>query len=325
MKPTFHHKLLNGPFGDPCLPVRIIREQRCLLFDLGDIRSLSASALNRVTDVFVTHTHIDHFIGFDSLLRASLRRTAPLTIYGPSGIIRNVQGRLSGYAWNLIEHYPLALTVVEYNGRSLTRALFSAEDRFRKKAVATIASDGRLLEDPSLTVTAAVLDHGIPCLAYALQEKLQVNIDKDRLLKKNLSVGPWLTLFKKQVREGRTRGSILIDGKRYRTQSLLDIIRTAKGQKICYATDLGISKKNSERLRALADHADVFYCEAYFMEKDRGLSLERGHLTARECGRIARMAQVKKLVLMHVSPRYYQTAEEVLREAREAFDSEVSY
>ena len=325
MKPAFHHRPLNGPFGDPCLLIRIIREERCLLFDLGDIRSLSPSALNRVTDVFVTHTHIDHFIGFDNLLRASLRRTIPLALYGPSGIIRNVQGRLSGYAWNLIEHYPFALTVVEYDGRSLTRALFSAKARFRKKAVATISSDGCLLEDPSLAVTAAVLDHGIPCLAYALQEKLQVNIDKDRLLKKGLTVGPWLTLFKKRVREGRTRGSLMIDGKRYRTQSLLDIVRTAKGQKICYATDLGISKKNSSRLIDLADHADVFYCEAYFMEKDRRLGLERGHLTARECGRIAHTAQVRRLVLMHVSPRYYQTAEEILSEARDAFGGEVSY
>jgi ribonuclease BN (tRNA processing enzyme) len=108
-------------------------------------------------------------------------------------------------------------------------------------------------------------------------------------------------------------------------RDLLDIVRTAKGQKICYATDIRITSRNSRRLIALAADADTFYCEAYFMEKDRLLSLERPHLTARECGRIARMAQVDKLVLMHFSPRYHHDIEALLREAQEEFGRGVSY
>jgi ribonuclease Z len=325
MKPVFHHKLLNGPLGDPCLLIRIIREKRALLFDLGDIHSLSPAIMNRITEVFVTHTHIDHFIGFDFLLRASLRRAEPLNIYGPPGIIRNVEGRLAGYTWNLIEHYPVSVRVFEYNGRSLAGAEFSAEKKFRKEPKRRVHTDGLLLDDPAFTVRAAVLDHGIPCLAYALEEKLRVNIDKDRLLKKGLSVGPWLTEFKNRVKTSRTGSSLTVLGKRYGMSDLLDIARIARGQKVCYATDIGMSKKNSVRLKALADSADVFYCEAYFMEKDRQLGLERFHLTARECGRIARSANVRRLLLMHFSPRYHREAEELLREAQDEFGGSVSY
>jgi ribonuclease Z len=88
MKPLFHHSLVNNFFGDPCLYVRLLRERCSLLFDLGDISALTPAQMNRITDVFVTHMHMDHFIGFDLLLRKSLRKESPLAIYGPPGIIQ---------------------------------------------------------------------------------------------------------------------------------------------------------------------------------------------------------------------------------------------
>ena len=111
MRPSFVHHLINGPFEDPALFVRIPGERRALLFDIGDISRLSPGDLQKITDVFVTHTHIDHFIGFDLLLRAVLHREAPLRIYGPANIIECVQGKLKGYTWNLIQDYPLKLDV----------------------------------------------------------------------------------------------------------------------------------------------------------------------------------------------------------------------
>ena len=87
MKPTFHHRAINSPFDDPCVYVRALREKRALLFDLGHTNRLKPADIQKITDVFVTHTHIDHFIGFDTLLRALLRRETPLRIFGPPNII----------------------------------------------------------------------------------------------------------------------------------------------------------------------------------------------------------------------------------------------
>ena len=72
MKPVLHAQLVNSPFGDPCLYIDFLFERRALQFDLGDISRLSARKLLRISHIFVSHTHMDHFIGFDSIVRVCL-------------------------------------------------------------------------------------------------------------------------------------------------------------------------------------------------------------------------------------------------------------
>jgi ribonuclease Z len=320
MKPSFHHRLIHGYFEDPCLYVRVLRESRAILFDAGDLRTLSTAELYKVTDVFVSHTHIDHFIGFDMLLRIMLRRKIPLNVYGPPNIISCVQGKLRGYTWNLIRDYPLVINVFSYDGSYLTRAVFRAENRFRKESVARAVSDGTLLSDSLFKVKAAKLDHQTPCLAYAIEEELHINIDKDLLNKMGLPVGPWLSEFKRMVRrKARSESVVTVGREKRRFGQLRDIARITQGQKISYATDIALTVTNVRRLIDLAKASDVFYCEAYFLEEDRERAIERFHLTARACGSIARIAGVAKLSVMHLSPKYRDCPEKVVKEAMDEF------
>ncbi len=111
MTPIFHPQLVNGPFGDPILYIDIKFAGRALLFDLGDIQALPARKLLRLTHIFVSHTHMDHFIGFDHLLRLFVGRQKTLALFGPAGFIAQVENRLAGYTWNLVEGYDTDLTL----------------------------------------------------------------------------------------------------------------------------------------------------------------------------------------------------------------------
>ena len=76
-----------------------------LLFDLGRLDRLNPANCLRLSHVFVSHTHMDHFMGFDQLLRLTLPRDRELTVCGPPGLIDNIAGKLAGYTWNLTASY----------------------------------------------------------------------------------------------------------------------------------------------------------------------------------------------------------------------------
>lgn len=320
MRSGFSHRPVNGHFEDPCIYVRIPWERRALLFDLGDIHNLTPSEILRITDVFVTHAHIDHFIGFDRLLRVILRRQMPVTVYGPPGIGSRVAGKLRGYSWNLIRDYPAVIHVCSFSGRTASRSLFRAKNGFRRERAGREDSDGTLMSNPAFKVRAERLDHDIPCLAYSLEEEFHINIDRDRLFKMGLSVGPWLNELKKAIREKSPKERLInAGGKLCSLGQLSEIALITRGQKISYATDIAMDRTNETRLIGFVKGADVFYCEAYFLEKDRERAIERFHLTARMCGKIAREAKARKLVVTHISPKYADCPEEVIEEAMAAF------
>ncbi len=319
MKPTFHHRVVNGLFEDPVVYLRLLRERRALLFDLGDIWRLHAGELHKVTDVFVTHAHIDHFMGFDRLLRVILRRETPLRLYGPTGITEAVEGKLRGYSWNLIEEYPVSLLVHEVTGGTVVSARFSAAEGFRMTEAGRREDTGVILEEPLFRVRTACLEHDIPVLAYAVEERVHINIDKAMLLKKGLPVGPWLGAFKQAIREGRLDFTVAVSGREYTYEQLLGIVRFSEGQKVSYVVDVSPSAENMERIVELVHGSHTLYIEAFFLEEERRRAVERNHLTARMAGEIAALAGVKEVVPLHLSPKYRAFPERVLEETMSAF------
>src|SRR5574341_1934621 len=95
MRPIFSPALVNDPFGDPGLYLDFRFERRALLFDLGDLTTLPPKKLLRVSDVFVSHTHMDHFFGFDRLLRVCLGREIGVRLFGPPGLMDRKSTRLN--------------------------------------------------------------------------------------------------------------------------------------------------------------------------------------------------------------------------------------
>lgn len=319
MKPSFHTRLINGPFDDPGLYIRMLWEGRALMFDLGHTNSLSNRDILKITDIFVSHTHVDHFIGFDNVLRISLKKEGPLRFYGPEGFIDRVEGKLRGYTWNLTDDYPLVIDVYEVTEGYIEQAVFKAGNRFKKESQEKRPSNGILLHDSFCKVSARILDHQVPCLAFSLEEECHININKDMLTKMGLPAGPWLSELKESVRGNKFDTVITVEGRALSFSDLREVVNISHGQKFSYVVDALGSEENIKKTIELVKGSDLLYIETYFLESDRDKAKERYHLTAREAGRIAREARVRKFEILHFSPRYTDDPDALLSEAEDEF------
>jgi ribonuclease Z len=321
---------VNGPFGDPGLYVQLRWEGRALLFDLGHNDALPAAEVLRVSHVFVSHCHMDHFIGFDRLLRLFLARDKRLSLFGPPGILGCVAGKLRGYTWNLVDTYGFSVEVAEVAPEGIRRALFPAATGFVPEALPPLPFGGTLIDEPAFRVRAAHLDHRIYSLGFALEEKSRLNVDKDFLARLGAQPGPWLSDLKQALRRGEPDDFVVTarwrqkDGQEQRRDFVLGevrgrLVKETRGQKIAYVVDTLFSPDNAARVAALAHGADLFFCESPFLDEDAEQATGRYHLTARQAGLLGRAADARKLVVFHFSPRYSGQAERLYQEAHEAF------
>jgi ribonuclease Z len=337
MRPRFHPRLANDPFGDPCLFIPFGFENRALMMDLGEAPGLSPRDLLRTSHVFVTHTHMDHFAGFDRLLRLGLGRRKEIHLFGPRGFLANVRGKLEAYTWNLVERFDqsLVLAVTEVLANETITARLDCRFGFRPTSPPQRRPfTGVLLEEPSLAVRADLLDHGTPCLGFAVAERFHINILKNALEDLGLPTGPWLQTFKQALyRADSPTTPIQIpaaDGRgapRAMTLGFLTprIARITPGQKIAYIADVACSRDNIARITTLAAEADHLFIEAAFRDGEAPLGQQKHHLTASQAGWIARRTGARRLSVFHFSPRYHDCPEELEREALAAFQSPSEY
>jgi ribonuclease Z len=331
MCPRFHPRLINGPFDDPGLFIPFLFENQALLFDLGDNQALTSRDILKISHVFVTHTHMDHFIGFDRILRLVLGRPKSLYLFGPRHFFRNVEGKLAAYSWNLVGNYQyrLKLHLTEIHDDFLLTRTYLCQNHFnpthktQKQAFKDI-----LIETPAFKISAAILDHGIPCLGLALKERFHININKDALMALKLQTGPWLNDFKQTLYAGAdpaseftiNTGSSSI--RRFQLGELADrIAMVTPGQKISYIADVAYSPANAEKIIALAKHSDHLFIEAAFLDAQQDLAAEKHHLTARQAGELAARCGARHFTIFHFSPRYIGQEDLLDQEAREAYAS----
>lgn len=334
MKSAFVARLVNPPFGDPGLHIAVRWQGTALQFDLGRLDRFPAAELLKLTHIFVSHTHIDHFIGFDRVMRLFLSRDATVALYGPPGIIANVIGKLAGYTWNLIDGYPLVFEVHEVFPDHIHSVRLPATTAFAVEEIGTRPFDGVLCEVGGLSVHAVHLDHKIFSMAFALREATHFNIRKDELERLGLTAGPWLNDLKQAIREGKPSDTQICIRERTPGESQERFLSVGElqerlvvvtpGQRLAYVVDTLFSAGNAAKIAELARNADVFFCESPFLDEDRHQAINRYHLTARQAGSLARLAGAKRLEVFHFSSRYEGQGERLYREAAATFSGEMA-
>lgn len=325
MRPTLHPSLVNGRFGDPALFVETLHRRAALLFDLGDLSPLSARDLLRITHVFVSHMHMDHFIGFDALLRVLVGREKEVRLVGPTGFAQRLFHKLQGYEWDLVDRYDTDLVFRALDmetGHAGREAQFSFKKQFKWEGAQPVSVNGGLVAtDGERDVRAAILEHHGPSLAFSVQERAHVNVWKNKLDERGLPTGPWLQALKKAIALGAADGCpIETPGGIAPLGTLRNLATVTTGQKIVYVADVADTATNRAAITELAEGADILFIEGRFAAADAVEAERRAHLTTSAAGEIARAARVRRVEPFHFSPRYEGKEEGMVAEVSRAFE-----
>jgi ribonuclease Z len=312
--------LVNGIFEDPLLHIRLQHQKRSLLFDLGETNRLPARIAHQVTDVFITHGHVDHIGGFVWLLRSRIGKLPACRIFGPPGLADNIMGFLNGIHWDRAGERAPRFEISELHEERIYRYRARAGDTKPEKTGEAIEPEGILLRDAAFQVRATTLDHRTPVLAFALEMKIELDVRRERLALLGLEPGPWLTHLKDCIASGKRETRIVLPNGTIQAAGQLcdELLILQPGPKLTYATDLADTVENRNRLQLLAEASHTFFCEAPFCEADAEQAARTGHLTARACGEIATAARVERLIPFHFSRRYQSKVERVYREVSAA-------
>ncbi|HVO88694.1 MAG TPA: MBL fold metallo-hydrolase [Casimicrobiaceae bacterium] len=333
MHTLFEPALVNDSFGDPGLLVDFRDERRALLIDLGDITALPPRKLMRVSNAFVTHTHMDHFAGFDHWLRVVLGRKARVAFHGGPGFIAQVEHKLRAYTWNVVHRYEVELVIEAFElavDGSISRAQFSSRNRFERQSLAAPqAREDTVHEEAMFRVRARFVDHDIPCLSYAIEEKAHVNVRKERLVQTGFAAGSWLRELKHAIltnapgdtvielnwkdRDGAHEARRTVDELR---ELILDVVA---GRRVGYVTDLRYTDANVATLQALLRDVDLLFIECVFLDEDADHAARKNHLTAGQAGRVARAVGARTVVPFHFSPRYQGREAELVAQMNRAW------
>lgn len=324
----FSAHLINDTSADPGVYVKFKYRNEALLFDLGEIHALAPRQILRVTHIFISHTHMDHFIGFDHLLRICLGRDMHLSLLGPPGFTKNIEGKLSAYTWNLVHNYAndFVIRVFEIHETETRETRFSCRGGFRAEGTTTEKREDPLVDEKRFTVRTTFLDHKVPSLAFSMREKTQINIMKNALEEMGLAPGNWLVRLKDDIRDG-IRDDFPVEArlKEGGTRTiplgkLKRLVRTMPGQKVSYVTDTAYNSDNAKKIVDLARGSDILFIEAPFLQEDAAIAADKYHLTARQASILAREAGAKEIRIFHLSPKYKGRERLLMDEAMGAFE-----
>nr|WP_255571891.1 ribonuclease Z [Anoxybacillus sp. ST70] len=236
----------------------------------------------RIERIFITHLHGDHIFGLPGLLgsRSFQGGETPLFVYGPAGIRSFVE------------------TALAVSGTRLKYDLHIYE-----------FTEGVIFEDEQFIVTAKLLDHGLPSYGFRIVEKdLPGTLLVDQLRALGVRPGPIYQQIKRGEMVTLDDGTV-IDGRNF-------VAPPKKGRIVSIIGDTRYCEASVE----LAKQADVLVHEATFRAKEAHLAHDYYHSTTLQAAEVAKRAEVKQLILTHISSRYQgEMCDELVEEAKTIF------
>lgn len=314
---------VNGLEGDPAVYLFVKTSGDAVLFDLGLLDSLTQRDLLKVRHAFVSHTHMDHFMGFDRWLRVNIPHRRLLKVWGPAPFFSKVQAKLRSYMWNLIDPDQVRFQVYEIQkDGAVHSALLSNSDDFEIHKDNELGSLEKLLELPDgSVVSGAILDHrGIPSISYKFRAPDKLRVIPEQVAKHGLTPGPWIGEMQLAIRQGQMDKTISIGDRDFRVEELdRMLLQKEAGTSLVYCTDAGFTAGNVAALKKAFGSATDMICESSFLDADRSRAVAKAHLTSRQASLLAAVLSVRDFTVFHISGFYGTEQQRVADEAKDFF------
>ncbi len=264
----------------------ILHDEYRFLVDCGEgtQRQIMRSGLGfkRLNRILITHGHLDHILGLAGLLSTFLRweTIEGIEIFAGSWALDRIQELLFGVV--LRGNKP----PIDIQFRALEPGVFMDLDDFYVSAF-------------------PVYHRGPDCFGFLFQEKARRPFLPEKAEALQIPQGPW--------RRDLVNGQVvtLPDGRLITPDQVLGEERP--GTRLVHVGDVG----RTEDLLEVCQGADTLVIESTYLEDEAELAHDFAHLTAKMAARLAVQAEVKNLILTHLSRRYRER--DVLAEAREIF------
>ncbi len=245
---------------------------KLFMIDCGEgtqlqMRKLGAR-MGKLHSIFISHLHGDHVFGLPGLISSLglLGRTAELTIYAHQEIEQFLNPILNFFCKNL--SYKVNLILLRRKGFNL------------------------IYENKSICIYSFPLKHRIATSGFLFKEKeKQKHIKREMIDFYNIPIREINDI--KSGADFTTQEGEIIPNERLTTPA--DPQRT-----YAYCSDTVYDESVVSYIKGV----DVLYHEATFAESELARATKTGHSTARQAAEIAKLAEVKKLVIGHFSSRY---------------------
>lgn len=261
------------------------REYRFLI-DCGEgtQRQILKSGLGfkRLNKVLLTHGHLDHILGLGGFTSTLSRweNMDQVDIYGGRSTLKRVKN--------------LLYKVVFPNGRSpININLIEIEP-------------GIIFKDDKFTLTAVPVSHrGPDCYGFVFEEKAHRPFLAEKAEELGVPFGP------ERGKLVRGQAITLSNGRVVLPEDVLG--EENLGTKYVHIGDVGRTDNLLEHCR----DADTLVIEATYLQDNMEMATTFGHMTAVRAAQLAKEANVKTLILTHLSRRYF--ARDVRQEAQALF------
>ncbi|MEZ4643763.1 MAG: ribonuclease Z [Chloroflexota bacterium] len=250
----------------------------------GTQRQILQSGLGfkRLDKVLLTHSHLDHILGLGGLLSTLSRweNLEQIDIFGG----RVTLSRVANLLYQVV--FPGARPPLDIN-------------------LITLQS-GPVLEDDKFVLSAFPVQHrGPDCYGFLFEEKTRRPFLAEKAAALRVPFGP------ERAQLVRGEAVTLADGRTIHPDEVLG--EAIPGTKYVHIGDVG----RTDTLVKICRDADALVIESTYTEEEADMAADFGHMTAAGAARLARDANVKTLILTHISRRYYER--DIRQEAQAIF------